>query len=904
MAELDRLIVRIEADVADLKREMAGLQRTLNREAGRSARAFDKMNRSLNSIRRSFRLLKTAIIGVGFAKVAQGAIGAADSLTLLRARIGLLTNSQKELDVTMERIFAVAQETRSSFEDIAALYARFARATQQFDPSADQLLAFTEGLSKLVTISGAGPQEAAAALFQLSQALQRGQLRGEEFNSVAEQMGSLLDLLVDEFNRIGMQISRRDLIKLAQDGKITGDILLNSVINGLEGIRGAFSRIPRTAGQALQQLKNDLFKVTGEALLSAEASKEIGEALDEIRDIVKSPEFKEGIVILTKLIIAVAKLGAQGTAALGSFAAATKTTGNALESISTETLERSIASLKRQIEGLREPQNVLQEAFNLVTPQRVIDNAIAHHQRELDRLTAELERRGDTVTVDVETSPNLLAPIGTPPVQPLPGPTDEQKKALDQLAEMIQSLEQEAQLLAVTGAERDRLAATMQAENILRGANLELTDEQRQAVLAATDAVIAQTQANEAAERAQERMNALHAEAAQIIHQLSGAQGEHNANVVRYLELLNQGLLTQEQFNAAVAASADVARESDEAFQKLVSVSERLGDTIAGAFEDAIVEGESLRDVINGLAQDIQRILARAIVTDPLSDFLKEQIQGSGVLQRIGIGTDAREPTGADQAARIGEAAAQDIAARPDIFGITQQVDSGGILERLFGKPAPFDADFYAEVEAGMDRLKTSAEQAGNVLGEQMTTQAAEAAVQTGVMAGAQTAGSTSVQAASVTLATALTQLTAAATTAAAALQAIGGGAGLSGLFSGVSASGLGISSGAFSRISAAAVSDVASLPFFHEGGVVGGLMPRPLQPDEILGVLHRGETVRTQQQEAALRRAGTGAREISINVNLSPPPGFTASQARETGNQIGRQAAMHLSLMQQRGVI
>ena len=54
----------------------------------------------------------------------------------------------------------------------------------------------------------------------------------------------------------------------------------------------------------------------------------------------------------------------------------------------------------------------------------------------------------------------------------------------------------------------------------------------------------------------------------------------------------------------------------------LDSVVQDLGLTFSSAFEDAIVNGKKLRDVLQGIGQDILRILAREFVTKPLGDAI------------------------------------------------------------------------------------------------------------------------------------------------------------------------------------------------------------------------------------------------------------------------------------------
>lgn len=53
-----------------------------------------------------------------------------------------------------------------------------------------------------------------------------------------------------------------------------------------------------------------------------------------------------------------------------------------------------------------------------------------------------------------------------------------------------------------------------------------------------------------------------------------------------------------------------------------------LGLTFTSAFEDAIVKGKGLRDVLDGIAQDIARIVLRKSVTEPLGGALSQVIGG------------------------------------------------------------------------------------------------------------------------------------------------------------------------------------------------------------------------------------------------------------------------------------
>jgi len=67
----------------------------------------------------------------------------------------------------------------------------------------------------------------------------------------------------------------------------------------------------------------------------------------------------------------------------------------------------------------------------------------------------------------------------------------------------------------------------------------------------------------------------------------------------------------EDRYSAAQRSIADSA-SSSKGFMK------DLGATFSSAFEDAIAGGENFSSVLQGLAQDIERMLARRFITDPL----------------------------------------------------------------------------------------------------------------------------------------------------------------------------------------------------------------------------------------------------------------------------------------------
>lgn len=195
--------------------------------------------------------LKTAFAGLGVAAAIKQFVGAADEMANIESRIRLVTKSSAELAKVQGELFRRSQETQTSFRANADLYVSMARATDGLGLSQSRLLGLTDGISKAFVVSGAGAAETSTAIRQLGQALQSGTLRGDEFNSMAENAPRLMKAIAD-----GIGVTRGELRQWAEDGKLTTDVVLPALEKGLRSVDGEFSQMPATVSRATAALGN------------------------------------------------------------------------------------------------------------------------------------------------------------------------------------------------------------------------------------------------------------------------------------------------------------------------------------------------------------------------------------------------------------------------------------------------------------------------------------------------------------------------------------------------------------------------------------------------------------------------------------------------------------------------
>lgn len=115
---------------------------------------------------------------------------------------------------------------------------------------------------------------------------------------------------------------------------------------------------------------------------------------------------------------------------------------------------------------------------------------------------------------------------------------------------------------------------------------------------------------------------------------LSQTPGGALQSALQDIELINAafagGKISVDQWAQAVTVATQGLRGAGEASKKLDSIANDLGLTFSSAFEDAIVGGKNLRDVLGGLEQDLLRIITRKLVTEPLGNAISGFIGGGG----------------------------------------------------------------------------------------------------------------------------------------------------------------------------------------------------------------------------------------------------------------------------------
>lgn len=193
------------------------------------------------------KALRLAAAYMGVTKLGQ----MSDELTLTTARLDMMNDNVQTTPELLQMVYQSAQNARGSLNDMADVVARFGNNAKDAFSSSREVVAFANLIQKQMTIAGAGTQEASNAMLQLSQALGSGVLRGDELNSIFEQAPNLIQSIADYMN-----IPIGQIRAMAQEGKISADIVKQAIFADAVNINDKFKQMPMTWGQVWTTMSN------------------------------------------------------------------------------------------------------------------------------------------------------------------------------------------------------------------------------------------------------------------------------------------------------------------------------------------------------------------------------------------------------------------------------------------------------------------------------------------------------------------------------------------------------------------------------------------------------------------------------------------------------------------------
>ncbi|WP_282396519.1 tape measure protein [Pseudomonas sp. PS01298] len=278
-ADVQGLLIRIEATTAQLRQELA---------AGESAvaKAASQIDRSLGSADSSFdrlgkkaqattSLIRGAMAGIAGAGLIGGLIKQADAYGQMADRMRAATSSSAEYEMVQKHILTTAQETYRPLHEAQELYIRTADVMKGLGYNTQQTLNITDSFSYLLVTNAASADKAGTALDAYSKSLQTGKIDADSWVSIMTAMPTVAEAVATATGKTSKEIR-----KLGAEGKLG----LGDLNRGLEQVRDsaqkAAAQMSTSVMDALNNINNAIGAYIGKANESTSATGELAKVLD------------------------------------------------------------------------------------------------------------------------------------------------------------------------------------------------------------------------------------------------------------------------------------------------------------------------------------------------------------------------------------------------------------------------------------------------------------------------------------------------------------------------------------------------------------------------------------------------------------------------------------------------
>lgn len=183
-------------------------------------------------------------------------VESADEFQNISTRLGMVSKSFDEagLDskVFMERIRRSATTSRGEFMMTADVISKLGMQARNAFGSSDELIIFAEQLNKNFKIAGTDAEGIRSVMYNLTQALASGVLRGQDLNAVMSNAPIILEKVANYMGEDMTQIR-----KLAEEGKLSADVIVKAMLDSAERTNEAFESMPMTFHDIMTRIKNE-----------------------------------------------------------------------------------------------------------------------------------------------------------------------------------------------------------------------------------------------------------------------------------------------------------------------------------------------------------------------------------------------------------------------------------------------------------------------------------------------------------------------------------------------------------------------------------------------------------------------------------------------------------------------
>lgn len=269
-----------EQSLNALQQSLKGAKSGTDEFAASTRRAADEMSGASSKAGFLQSTLGKMAAAFGGMALVKRVMDLTDELTMTQARLNNVNDGLQTTAELQEMIYQAAQRSRGSYAGMMQTVASLKAQAGDTFSSVREAIAFTELLNKQFKIAGADATAIASTMYNLTQALSTGVLRGQDLNIVMSNAPQIAQRIAK-----AMGVSVGELKNLASQGQVTSDVVKRAMLDSADDINKQFDNMPKTFGDMAQEIKNIAtkeFQPIGQMLSDAINSGEVEQSMSAI----------------------------------------------------------------------------------------------------------------------------------------------------------------------------------------------------------------------------------------------------------------------------------------------------------------------------------------------------------------------------------------------------------------------------------------------------------------------------------------------------------------------------------------------------------------------------------------------------------------------------------------------
>ena len=183
----------------------------------------DKIERANTSGNTLLNTIRNIAITLGGIATVKKLFDLSDEMTNNRARLNLIIDDGGSVEELQNKIFASSMNARASYQTTTDIVTKLGLQAGKAFKNNDELIGFAEQLNKTFVISGTNATGIESTMYNLTQALSTGVLRGQDLNSVFSNAPQIVQNIADY-----LDVSIGKIRDMAAQGKISAQIVKNA----------------------------------------------------------------------------------------------------------------------------------------------------------------------------------------------------------------------------------------------------------------------------------------------------------------------------------------------------------------------------------------------------------------------------------------------------------------------------------------------------------------------------------------------------------------------------------------------------------------------------------------------------------------------------------------------------